>query len=188
MMTPTSGTAALIARQRRADEVLRVERLRAGRRRAARGRCRGRARSPGCRARAARSARATASSTDSRSTPGIDGDRLADRVAVDQEQRPDQVVDGQRRSRAPAAATSRCAGCGASAGRRGWRPCPAWSRGRRRRAGVRVSWSGRLCRDSARRTIPPFAVATGDLPLARLMPSDVWAGPAPATDAGSGNR
>jgi len=44
---------------------------------------------------AARSASRTASSTESRSTPGIDGNRRARLRSVDQEQRPDQIVDGE---------------------------------------------------------------------------------------------
>ena len=78
-----------------ADEVVRIERLGCRSRRAGPGRYRGTGRCRGCRSRAARSASRTASSTEIRSTPGIEPTGMRLRLAIDEEQRPDQVVGGQ---------------------------------------------------------------------------------------------
>ena len=75
---------------------------------------------------AARSASRTASSTDSRSTPGIEA--TGARRAFGDEQRPDQVVGGEHVLAHHAPRPFGCGGCGAGGVveiERGARLCPA---------------------------------------------------------------
>ena len=65
----------------------------------------------------ARSASRTASSTVTRSTPGMAATGVRPCGAVDEKQRPDQIIGGQRQFRRPVDASNRPCGCGAD----GWR-------------------------------------------------------------------
>ena len=106
-MRPSSGTAALIARQAVQTRLSGLSASRAGlvaARRIGVGEERDR-RNAEPRPRAP--PRLTASSTDSRSTPGIAATGWRTFCAVDEEDRPDQVVDASASFRAPAGATSR---------------------------------------------------------------------------------
>ena len=138
-MTPSSGTSRLIARQARQT---RLSALSASLPSlvARPGRYRGRARCRECRAWPPARPRAPPRRRDSRSTPGIDATGSRALVAVDEEERPDQVVGGQHILGAPAGAPIRPCGCGAG----GWRGRDGcWRRGRLDRS-ASVRWGGAL--------------------------------------------
>ena len=89
------GHFLLDGAHRLADQIVGVQRLASRARRAGTARCRETARCRGCRASRRARRRAPPGRRVRRSTPGIEATGCALVVAVDHEQRPDQIVGGQ---------------------------------------------------------------------------------------------